>query len=178
MWIAPALVLLAVAGHVGATDWSAWDPDRIALMLLLGVCVGVAEELATRGIAVRMLRGAGHPERFVMVVSSALFALMHVVNLLSGMEPSTVLLTVVYTFAFGTCMYLSMLVTGTIWTAIVLHALTDPTTFLASGGVDEAVTGQSGGWSLLAASATILMIVFAPVAVFLVRDDRPKAPGD
>ncbi|MFB7587385.1 CPBP family intramembrane glutamic endopeptidase [Streptomyces sp. NPDC056169] len=176
MWIAPALVLLAVVGHVGATDWSTWDADRIALILLVGVCVGVAEELATRGVVVRMLRGAGHPERFVMVVSSALFALMHVVNLLSGMAAATVLATVVYTFAFGTCMYLSMRVTGTIWTAIVLHAITDPTTFLAAGGVGEGVTGGSGGWSLLTAAVTVLMVVFALVAVFLVRDDRPKAP--
>lgn len=69
MWIAPALVLLAVVGHLGATDRSAWDPDRIALILLVGVCVGVAEELATRGVVVRMLQGAGHHERYVMVVS-------------------------------------------------------------------------------------------------------------
>ncbi|MFI9745228.1 CPBP family intramembrane glutamic endopeptidase [Streptomyces sp. NPDC052494] len=176
MWIAPVLVLLAVVGHVGGTGWDAWDPGRIVLILLLGVFVGLAEELATRGLTVRMLRGAGRPERFVMVVSSLLFALMHLTNLLSGMELGTVLVTVVYTFAFGTCMYLSMRVTGTIWTAIVLHALTDPTTFLATGGLDKAVTAQSGGWALLASAATILMVVFAFVAVFLVRDDRPKTP--
>ena len=37
------------------------------------------------------------------------------------------------------CMYLAMRVTATIWTAIVLHGLTDPATFLSTGGVDEAV---------------------------------------
>ena len=69
---------------------------------------------------------AGHGERFVAVVSSLLFALMHTVNFISGMEVSTVLATVVYTFGFGMCMYLTMRVTGTIWAAIVLHGLTDP----------------------------------------------------
>lgn len=176
MWIGPGLVLIAVVSHAAATDWSTWRPEQILLLALLGVCVGLAEELATRGLAVQMLRGAGHSERFVMVVSSLLFALMHVINLLSGMKASTVLLTVVYTFGFGVCMYLVMRLTGTIWSAIVLHALTDPTTFLASGGVDEAVTDHTGGWSLLASAATILMIAFSLVAVFLVREDR-RAPA-
>ncbi|MET9675822.1 type II CAAX endopeptidase family protein [Streptomyces sp. NPDC006482] len=175
MWIGPALAITAVVAHSAAIDWSDWGPEQILLIALLGVFVGLAEELATRGLVVQMLRGAGHPERFVMVVSSLMFALMHVTNVLSGMKVSTVLLTVVYTFGFGVCMYLTMRVTGTIWAAIVLHALTDPTTFLASGGVDEAVTGQTGGWSALAAAVTILMIVFSLVAVFLVRGNR-RAP--
>ena len=54
----------------------------------------------------------------------------------------TVAVTVVYTFCFGMCMYLAMRVTGTIWAAIVLHGLTDPTTILSTGGVDEAVNGS------------------------------------
>ncbi|WP_327305168.1 type II CAAX endopeptidase family protein [Streptomyces sp. NBC_01298] len=172
MWIGPALALTAVVGHVAATDWNSWRPEQLLLIALLGICVGLAEELATRGLAVDLLRGAGHCERFVMVVSSLLFALMHVSNLLSGMKPGTVLLTVVYTFGFGVCMYLVMRLTGTIWSAIALHAVTDPTTMFASGGVDEAVAHHAGGWSVLASTATVLMVVFAFVAVFLVREDR------
>ena len=82
----------------------------------------------------------------------------------------TVAVTVVYTFCFGMCMYLAMRVTGTIWAAIVLHGLTDPTTILSTGGVDEAVNGQGGGaWGTVAALATIAFMVFAVVAAFLVR---------
>lgn len=172
MWAGPVLVIAAIVGHAAAIDWSRWRPEQIALIALLGVCVGLAEELMTRGLVVQMLRGAGRSERFVMGVSSLLFALMHMVNLLSGMKASTVLVTLVYTFGFGVCMYLTMRVTGTIWAAVFLHACTDPTTVLASGGVDEAVTGQSGAWSLLASAATILMIVFSLVALFLVRGKR------
>ncbi|MGW4234352.1 CPBP family intramembrane glutamic endopeptidase [Streptomyces sp. NPDC004980] len=175
MWIAPALVVIAVVSHTADIGWSDWRPEQIALLALLGVCVGLAEELATRGLAVQMLSGAGHSERFVMVVSSLLFSLMHAVNVLTGMKVSTVLLTVVYTFGFGVCMYLTMRVTGTIWAAIILHGLTDPTTFLASGGVDEAVTNRAGGWSVLGTAATVLMIVFSLVAVFLIRGAR-RAP--
>ncbi|MEU9332631.1 CPBP family intramembrane glutamic endopeptidase [Streptomyces sp. NPDC048290] len=176
MWVGPALVVVAIVAHTAAVDWSDWRPQQIASLALLGLCVGLAEELATRGLTVQMLRGAGHRERYVMVVSALLFALMHLVNLVSGMAPSTVLVTVLYAFAYGVCMYLAMRVTGTLWTAIVLHALTDPTTILASGGVDEAVAAQNGLWPLVAAVATVGMFVFALVAVFLLRDDGDR-PG-
>ena len=170
MWIAPVLVLAAIVGHIGGIEWSQWSPGQVAMMAAAGVCIGVAEEVATRGLAVKMLRDAAHSERFVAIVSSLLFALMHVVNLISGMSVSTVAATVGYTFCFGMCMYLSMRVTGTIWAAIVLHALTDPTTFLATGGIDEAVTSSQGsGWALLAAGATIAFMVLAVVAIFLIR---------
>ncbi|WP_327145735.1 CPBP family intramembrane glutamic endopeptidase [Nocardia sp. NBC_01327] len=170
MWIGPALVLIAIIAHLAGTRWSSWTGAQISAMLVLGVCVGVAEELATRGLTVQILREAGHGERFVAVVSSLVFALMHMVNLISGMELSTVAATVVYTFGFGMCMYLAMRVTGTIWAAIVLHACTDPSTFLSTGGLDKAV-GDSGGSgaSIIAAFATVLLIVFGVVAVFFVR---------
>ncbi|MGY1752974.1 CPBP family intramembrane glutamic endopeptidase [Blastococcus sp. SYSU D01042] len=176
MWIGPVLVAGAVAGHLGATDWDRWSGAEVASLALLGLCVGVAEELATRGLAVTMLRDAGHSERFVVVVSSVLFAAMHTVNLLAGMELRTVAATLVYTFCFGVCMYLAMRVTGTIWAAIVLHGLTDPTTILSTGGVDEAVGAQdTGGWSALAGVSTFAFMAFAFVAVFLVRGNARRS---
>ncbi|WP_350280504.1 CPBP family intramembrane glutamic endopeptidase [Kribbella sp. HUAS MG21] len=177
MWVAPVLVVVAIVGHLGATSWSSWSSVEVLMVGLLGICIGVAEELATRGLAVKILRDAGHSERYVMVVSSLLFALMHTINLLSGMTLGTVAATLVYTFGFGACIYLAMRVTGTIWTAIVLHALTDPSTFLATGGIDEAVTDQTGGMSLLAAAATILLILVGVVAIFLVHG-KAQASGD
>ena len=178
MWIAPVLVLAAIIAHLGQTNWSNWTGGQVAMMAAAGVCIGIAEELATRGIAVKVLRDAAHSERFVAVVSSLLFASMHLVNLISGMAVSTVAATVGYTFCFGMCMYLTMRVTGTIWAAIVLHGLTDPTTFLATGGIDKAVTDTQGsGWALFAAAATIAMMIFAVVAAFLVRGRAMGTPS-
>ena len=103
-------------------------------------------------------------------MSSLLFSLLHLVNLIAGMELRTVLATLLYTFCFGICMYLAMRVTGTIWAPIVLHGLTDPTTILATGGVDEAVGAQDvSGWSALASFGTFAFMAFAVVAVFLIR---------
>ena len=83
MWIAPVLVVAAIVGHVGRPSGQ-WTAGQVAMMALAGVCIGLAEELATRGIAVKMLRDAAHSERFVALVSSLLFALMHTVNLIPG----------------------------------------------------------------------------------------------
>ena len=168
MWLAPSLVVAAIVGHVGGTDWSEWTGAQVAMLALAGACIGVAEELATRGLAVKMLRDAGRSERAVAVLSSLLFALMHSVNLISGMAVSTVAATVGYTFCFGMCMYLTMRVTGTIWAAIVLHGVTDPTTFLSTGGIDEAVSPQSAEWATFASVSTVGFMLLAVVAVFLV----------
>ncbi|MGH1565353.1 CPBP family intramembrane glutamic endopeptidase [Mumia sp. DW29H23] len=177
MWIGPALVVAAIVGHVGSADWDAWGVDQIVTLALAGVCIGVAEELVTRGLAVKVLRDAGHSERYVVIVSSLLFALMHTANLISGMEVATVLFTLVYTFAFGTCMYLAMRVTGTIWAAIVLHACTDPTTILSVGGIDEGVGGQDGAFAGLALAATVGLIVFGFIAVLFVKGRAGVAPA-
>ncbi|NMM89629.1 CAAX protease family protein [Rhodococcus sp. SRB_17] len=170
MWIGPILVVTAIVAHLSGTDWSSWSAGEILSLLALGACVGLAEELMTRGLAVKMLRDARHTERFVAVVSSLLFALMHMTNLLSGMDTSTVLFTVVYTFGFGMCMYLTMRVTGTIWAAIVLHGLTDPTTILSTGGLDTSVTETASGATAIATLVTVLLVIFGVVAIFLIRD--------
>lgn len=173
MWLGPVLVLAAIAGHVGSTDWSGWSAGQIAMIALAGVCIGLTEELATRGLAVRILRGSGRGEQSVAVISSLLFALMHSANLLTGMAVSTVGATIVYTFGFGMCMYLAMRVTGSFWAAVALHALTDPTTFLSSGGVDRGVdiafTDSVAGWAVLSIAATVALIAFGIIAAFLVR---------
>lgn len=177
MWVAPVLVLAAIVGHVVSTDWGAWDAGQLVAMVSLGVCVGFTEELATRGIVVKVVRDAGHGEKFVAAISSVTFALMHTVNLISGMAPTVVVATVVYTLGFGACMYLSMRLTGTIWVAIVLHGLTDPTTFLALGGVDESVTSQTGDADVLALVATTLIILFGIVSLFFVRGRTSTVPA-
>lgn len=118
-----------------------------------------------------MLRRAGYGEKAVMVLSSLLFGLLHATNLVSGQEVVAVAVTVVYAFGFGfgTMMYLSMRVTGSIVPAILLHAATDPTTILATGGIDthganagaEALNGLAGifNWAFIAVAILAIFLV-------------------
>jgi membrane protease YdiL (CAAX protease family) len=178
MWLAVLLVLIPIVLRLLATDWSAYTVAIVLTVLFAGLCVGFAEELLTRGYVVNLLRSAGHTERVVMVISSALFALLHSTNVFTGQSLVTVAITVVYTFGFGAMMYLSMRVTGSVVWAILLHAATDQTTILATGGIDA--HGDAAGAEGLISIAGIfnwLYILFALIAIFIVKgrvkDTRP-----
>jgi uncharacterized protein len=169
MWVAVVLVLVPVVLHVLGTDWGAYDVTVVLTVFALGLCIGFAEEVLARGVAVTMLRRAGYGERAVMVLSSLLFGLLHATNLVSGQSAVAVGVTVVYAFGFGTMMYLSMRVTGSIVPAILLHAATDPTTVLATGGVDaHGANAGSEALNGIAAAFNVIFLVVGVVAIFFV----------
>lgn len=173
MWIAVALVLIPVVMRLVATNWSAYSVAVVLSLLFLGLCVGFAEELLTRGLVVTMLRRGGYGERLVFVLSTLYFALLHSGNVFSGQSPVAVLVTVVYTFGFGGMMYLSLRLTGRLIWPILLHAATDPTTILATGGIDAHGSSEGDGTLLsLAGTINIVYTVLALVAIFLIKNRR------
>lgn len=131
MWVAVAVVLAINLSSVLSTDFQKLGGAFVASWLITGLFVGFAEEVLTRGFVVNLMRKAGHGEVGVALVSSGLFAAMHFGNLFTSDQGlSTTLLQVVYTFAFGLCMYLALRVTGSLVWPILIHASTDPTLFL------------------------------------------------
>lgn len=169
MWIAPVLVLLPVLLRLIGTDWGRYTAAVVAVTLISGLFVGLAEELLFRGIVVSLLRKAGHKEWSVAAVSSLFFALMHSTNILTGQAITTVGFTVLYTFCFGVLMYLTMRVTGNLVWAILLHGLTDPTGFLAVGGIDENTAGTADPALGLVGPATYLLLLGALVLLIFIR---------
>lgn len=163
MWIAVVLVVIPIVMHIAATNWADIPVDVIVATLFMGLCIGVAEELLTRGIAVNLLRKAGYGEKAVMVLSSVVFALLHAQNIIGGQNPLATLLTLPYAFGFGLMMYLVLRVTGSIIWPILLHAATDPTTTLASGGL-----AGLGGTAESASTSPLLPLASAFGVVFLV----------
>lgn len=181
MWIAVAVVAYPIVLRLIGIDYGSFAPGVVPLTLLAGVFIGIAEELVTRGAAVTLLRRAGYSELVVAVLSSAIFALMHTANAIGTGFTLTVLITIPYTFFFGICMYLVMRVTGSIVWAIVAHALTDPTLFLSTGGVDTAAAGQQNGLLVLAGTGNYTVMLMGIVALFLIRgrvsEDLTYRPG-
>ncbi|PZE35947.1 CPBP family intramembrane metalloprotease [Curtobacterium sp. MCSS17_006] len=145
MWIAVALLVVPILIRVAATSWSSYSVSVVFAVFFLGLCIGFAEELIARGVAVNLLRRGHHTERTVALLSSLLFGLMHAANAIGGTAVQTVAVTVLYTFGIGTMFYLSMRVTGSIVPAMLLHAATDPTTILATGGIDTSTATAGGG---------------------------------
>lgn len=179
MWIAVVLVLIPIVLHIAATDWGAISSDVIVATLFMGLCIGVAEELLTRGAAVNLLRKAGYGEKAVMVLSSVVFSLLHATNIFGGQSPLQVLLTLPFTFGFGLMMYLVLRVTGSIVWPILLHAATDPTTTLASGGIGVGNAASTASTSPLLPIAGLfgyVLLIAGVIAIFFVKG-RVEASG-
>lgn len=168
MWIAVVLVLIPILLRLFGTDYSRYSVGTIIMVFATGLFIGLSEELLTRGLVVDLMRRAGHKELAVAAVSSLFFALLHSTNLFAGQSFVAVGYTLLYTFGFGVLMYLIMRVTGNLVWAVILHGLTDPTGFLASGGVDTG-DGGSGGLLGLVFPATVVLIAAGFVLLFFIR---------
>lgn len=129
MWIAVAVVLLFNILRFASLDY-AEAGGAVLAWLVGGLVIGIAEETLTRGFVVNLMRKAGYREIAVASASALLFAAMHAGNLLGGQSLFQTGLQLVYTFAFGILMYLSLRVTGSLIWPILLHASTDPSIFL------------------------------------------------
>lgn len=173
MWIAPVIPVAAAVLRLLGIDYASYSPGVIALTFATGLLIGFTEELLTRGIAVKLLRESGMREWGVAVVSSLIFALLHVTNLFSGMGLGTVAVTVGYTFCFGILMYLTLRVTGNLIWPMLIHAVTDPTLFLSTGGIDQTGTTQNA-FLAVAGPANILTIAVGLIALIFIRGRVPR----
>jgi len=163
MWIAVAVVLLFNVLHFATVDYAEAGAGVVLAYLLSGLFIGFAEETLTRGLVVNLMRKAGYREIVVAVVSAALFAALHAGNLLTGQALGATLFQLVYTFAFGICMYLTLRVTGNLIWPILLHATTDPSTFLWVG------YPTSGPVSVFAGLGNIVVIITGLVLLIFIR---------
>jgi membrane protease YdiL (CAAX protease family) len=163
MWIAVAVVLLFNVLRFATVDYAEVDLGYVAAWLLAGLFIGFAEEVLTRGYVVNLMRKAGHTEIAVALVSAALFAVLHAGNLLSGQPLFNTLLQLLYTFAFGICMYLALRVTGNLIWPILLHASTDPSIFLQGSHPAD------GPFATIAGFGNIAVILVGLLAIIFIR---------
>jgi len=170
-WIAPILILVPIVFHFFGIDYARYGLPVVLAILLAGVFVGFSEDFLTRGLVVVMLRRHGYREWAVMVLSSLIFASLHLSNLFAGQSFSIVGPTLVYTFAFGICMYATLRAGGNLIWPIILHALTDPTTILASGGIDDGTHSTVNTANLIATGGTFAYVAWAIVLLIITRGD-------
>lgn len=163
MWIAVAVTVLFNVLHFAATDYATSGPGIVIAWVVSSLFVGFSEELLTRGFVVTLMRRAGHREIVVAVTSAALFALLHAGNLLSGQSLLATGFQLLYTFAFGICMYLAMRVGGSILWPILIHGTTDSATFLFTS------YPGSGALATLATQGNIVVIITGLVLLIFIR---------
>jgi len=163
MWVAVAAVLLFNILRFASIDYDATGLETLLAWLVTGLFIGIAEELLTRGYVINLMRRGGHRELTVAAVSAALFSALHTGNLLAGQSLLATLLQLIYTFAFGICMYLALRVTGTILWPILLHATTDPSIFLMTEHPTE------GALSIFAGLGNIAVIAVGLILLIFIR---------
>ena len=99
----------------------------VLLFALQCFLVGFFEEVAFRGcVFVLILQGKDRSRKDVfwaIMMSSAIFALIHLANLLSGSSVLPVIQQVGYSFLIGAMCALALIVTKNIWSSILMHAV-------------------------------------------------------
>ncbi len=177
MWIAPLVVVGAIVLRLIGIDYAAYGASVVAVTFLTGLFIGFAEEILTRGMAVKILRDAGKSEWTVALYSSLIFAALHAGNIFSGQPIVTVAFTVVYTFAFGICMYLVLRLTGNLIWPMLIHGMFDPTLMLSTGGIDEAHSPTSNLFLDLAAPANFVIMAIGFAALIFIRGHVQRTPS-
>lgn len=163
MWIAVAVVAGFNLLRFATIDYDAAGLDYVAAWLITGLFIGFAEEVLTRGYVVNLMRKAGHSEIAVALVSAAVFSGLHAGNLLIGQSLFATMMQLLYTLAFGLCMYLALRVTGNIIWPILLHATTDPSIFLLTE------YPAAGSLAPLAGLGNVVVIITGLVLAIFIR---------
>lgn len=126
-WALIVPLLFAGAALIGLTSIDFRSP-RARLLPLLGagtLLVGFAEELLCRGLLIVGPRDGGWTEVAVFLVSTALFALLHGMNMFFGQSARTTVVQIAVAFLAGTTLYITRMTTGSLVICMVLHALWD-----------------------------------------------------
>jgi len=135
--IAPVIMFLAAVLNLFNTDWSKFDATFLVSLIALGLLVGFCEELMARGLLLTSLRSS-LTEVWVWFLSSLLFGVMHMLNVLLGGPLQGTLSQAGLAFASGTAFYILRRVTGSLIFAMVLHGLWDVSVFAVGFAPKEA----------------------------------------
>ena len=130
--IIPALVALAVLLNLAGTDWASYSGAFLAASIVL-LLVGFTEELVHRGLLLTALRSR-LAEVWVWFLSSALFAVMHFVNVFLGAPLDGTIAQVGAAFLGGTAFYILRRTTGSLIWPMILHGAWDFSVFAAGVG--------------------------------------------
>ena len=162
----PALaVAVNNAPIIGLATGNAYITDPaggVLIMLAYCLAIGTFEELAFRGLFFMMIledrRKSTKQIFWTTAISSAVFGLVHLVNLAVGAGPGATLLQVGYSFLIGGMCAIVLLKTGSIWYCVLLHTVYD---------IGGTILYVGGGVRWDAGTVTITAVLGVAVAVFM-----------
>lgn len=157
------------------------QPKFIAIYILaLFIGAGIGEELLFRGICMSLIRGtAGYKSRkgliVAMTVSSSLFGLLHLANLLETDDVIGTVGQVIYAIGIGFYLAAIYARTGNLWFNIVLHFMVDIASLVKEIFTSSEVTVSeilgNGQLSVILISVAIGIIFFL-MGLFIIRKSK------
>jgi membrane protease YdiL (CAAX protease family) len=126
MWLLPSIVVMLLMCGALLPHLSGITVPRRTIILVIAVplLIGITEEIMFRGIVLRAAM-ARMPLFYAMLVSAALFSLMHGIVGISGQSILTTLQQVAFAFLVGVFLAPIAIATGTLWIVIIWHAVWD-----------------------------------------------------
>lgn len=164
----PFVTFLSGDAYIDA-DWK-----KILLYACLCAAIGFFEEMAFRGCIFSFIlqrRGRRVVDVFwSIVISSAIFGVVHGVNIFMGADPGGTLLQIGYSFLIGGMCSIILVKTHNIWFCVILHAA-----YNFAGGV---VPNCGGGniWNL--PEIILTAVVAIAVAIFVIHTLLKIQPED
>ena len=129
LWFLPIIIIALIAlGNLSFDLFNSQISSSQIILLLVIACttflVGFSEELMFRWILMRSFTNKNKIFTGVLV-SSIMFSLLHIVNILWGSALSAVYNQLIFTFIFGLALWFISLKLKNIWPLIIFHALWD-----------------------------------------------------
>ena len=138
---------------------------EIFLYALFCFSVGFFEEMAFRGCVFTVMLGRMSQTRWgvliASLISSALFGLIHIINLFAGASVGGVILQVGYSFLIGALCSIVLVKTSNVWYCVILHSLYN----FAGGLASEFGTGKI--WTTPTVILTAVVAVAVTVYTFI-----------
>jgi CAAX protease family protein len=164
-WVAVAVFVVATVLHLVFVRWERLTPGLLLAVLAAGVLVGFCEETLFRGILLRSLRNGRRSEALCLVLTSVIFGLFHLSNLVNGSPVGAVASQVGLAASTGVILYLFRRIRGLLLVAMAAHGLWDISLFLPGGG-----GGTAGALVNLALLVIVPGVGIAVVVVSLLRE--------
>ena len=125
------LVVIALSAWGGGIDFEK-ESGLILANLFLAINVVFAEEIYFRGIICNLWLEKSVKK--AVIVSSILFGICHLMNVLGGASPVETSLQICFAFTYGIVFALIFIISKSIWPCILLHAFHDSCSFLSLEG--------------------------------------------
>lgn len=137
------------------------EPWYILWFALECLAIGLFEEAAFRGVALLLIAEKRRTTKkglfMSIVLSSAVFGVIHLANILAGASPGAVFLQIGYSFLIGAMCSVILFKTANLWLCVLLHAVYD-----FSGNLMPTL-GAGTWWDTPTVIFTVILAVFTTV---------------